>query len=524
MARASYVNAVAEIAATSQGYAGGVNIRDSIQLLQPNEARIMENGILDERGAFTKRLGVMDHGPVGAGGTEYVLSMYTFYRAGTNPQVLVHTTAGRLLVTNDPSVVPVVWTAAATGLSTTVPLSFETFNSFCYFGNGVDSYARWDGTAYTTFPSAPKGKYHRLYKDAMFISGITGLPDRVYQSAKADAETWPSANWVDITHGDGDQVTALATDGLNLIIFKLRRHMIIYDPTNFANRIIDFDKGCESHFSVVAFEGELMFLSRQGICRYLGDSPSQVISGKVDPLFDPAVVNFAQLSKVTSYAFGSRVGWAIPEVGASGPTMQLEYYPRLGQPTMFGTQGTGPFVMHRMPVMAFARVRTGATEYLYGGHNSTSNFLHLFAPVGTDVGKTFSATLESGALDFGEPTRTKYLRRVRFLGRGQCNFVVKRNFVADSYKTIPLDMSGAIDTWNASEKWGVGLWGGETLFQEAKAHPDAYGRYFQFMFTDSSTVIGKKEMDIGSKIYMLDAGEWSVYLYTINADLLGVRD
>jgi hypothetical protein len=154
----------------TQGWAGGVNARDSIATIGPDEARRLENMVLDEKGGANKRLGTQSNGTFGVG-ADRAISLYTFYRANQVPQVLMHTTGGKLYYTNDPTANPVVWTQIATGLSGTQPFSFETFNSKCYFTNGVDSYASWDGATYTTFGSAPKGRYIRLWKDTMFVGG-----------------------------------------------------------------------------------------------------------------------------------------------------------------------------------------------------------------------------------------------------------------------------------------------------------------------------------------------------------------
>lgn len=180
----------------TQGFAGGVNIRDAVDQLAPDEMVKCENATLTQKGGLDKRLGTKSQGTFGAG-ADRGLSDYTYYRPGTNPQVLLHTTGGILYYTNDPSANPIVWTQIASGLSTTVPMSFETFTSKVFFCEGT-VYASWDGSTYTTYPSAPLGRYLRLWKDTMWMSGIAALPDRVYSSAAGDATSWPAANWVDI--------------------------------------------------------------------------------------------------------------------------------------------------------------------------------------------------------------------------------------------------------------------------------------------------------------------------------------
>lgn len=514
-----------DVEARARGFAGGVNIRDAINQLAEDELSKGENIILEERGGASKRSGCLSKGTFGVG-ADRILSMYTFYRGTSAPQILIHTTAGKLYFTTDPNAQPIVWTQIVTGLSTTVPLTYETFNNKCYMANGVDDYAAWDGATRTTFPSAPKGKYLRLYKDAMWIGGIAGFPDRVYESNPGDAETFGVASWVDIAKGDGDQITALGSDGLFLIVFKRNRHMHIYDPTTFANRVVDFEKGCESHFSVIQFESTTYFLSRRGICQYLGDSPARYLSYKLDPLWDENVVNLSALDKCTAYIVGNRIGWAIPEVGSSVPTFQIEYYPRLaarGRDNV--ADSVGPFAFQRMPAKCFAGYRSGATDRLFAAHNASNKVLHTFASgQGTDDGATFQGLAETGAYDFNSPDRTKYIRRMRFLGRGKFNVQVKRNFQSAIYKSYSVDLAQTSDTWSLGDTWGTGTWGPDSNLKEELVNSDMYGRYFTLRFTDAEVGTSTRPVPVGSQDYAVPAGEWSILGLILEGSLLGVRE
>lgn len=514
-----------EVSAKTVGWAGGVNIRDAVNQLSPDELRKAENVVLDEKGGLSKRKGCQSNGTIGIGG-ERILQLYTFYRGTTAPQVLAYTNQGKLYYTTDPNANPVVWTQIATGLSTTVPFSFETFNSKAYMGNGVDSYASWDGATYVTFPTTPKGKYLRLWKDTMFISGITGLPDRVYESAAGDAENWPVASWIDIAKGDGDLVVALASDGFFLIVGKRDRAFVIYDPVSLANRIVDFEKGFESHFAVKQFEGILYYLSRRGICLWYGDAPSKIISEKLDPLFDPTIIAIEALQQAQAYSIDNRIGFALPEVGNATNTIVIEYYPRLAGVTPFGNRGYGPFVFHRMPAQCFTRVRTGATDRLFAGHNAANKFLRVFADVGTDDGVAFTGTGETGAIDLSQPGLTKYIRRLRLLCRGKFNVFILRNFQASIYRTMLADASAAQDLWDSvGDVWGTGTWGPDSIIKELElSNPDAYGRYFTFRFQDAAEVgTGLQLLAVGASDRTLVAGEWGIYGMLVEGSLLGVR-
>lgn len=513
-----------QVSAATQGWAGGVNLRDAVNQIMVNQARRMENGVLDERGGFAKRLGMTSMGTFGAG-TDRVISQYVFYRGSLAPHVLIHTSGGNLYYTADPTASPITWTLIVGALSTSAPLSFETFNGLCFFSNGVDAYASWDGTTYTTYPSAPKGKFLRLWKDTMWMSGITtvGLQDRVYSSAPGDATTWPVASWVDIAKGDGDAVNALGTDGLFLIVFKLRRYMSIYDPVTFANRVVDYEKGCESHYSIVQFESTLYFLSRRGFCKYVQDSPGEFISLNLDPLFDPAVLNLNALSQAWAYTVGNRIGWCLPEAGQTHNTLQIEYYPRLGALSPYGFRQIGPFCFQRMPAQNFVRWRYQATERLLAGSSIANKYYWAYAPIGTDDGATFTAILETGAFDFGDAIRTKYLRRLRVLGRGRFNVQFKPDFQSAVAKTFIVDLTSSTNTWN-SGNWNSGSWGPDSVFKTAPLMPDMYARQFTIVFSDSETTVGKKLVEAGSQEYSLIDGEWGIYGAWLEGALLGVRN
>jgi hypothetical protein len=512
-----------EVQAKQAGFKGGVNVRDAINALKPDQMVVGENVLLDEGGGAAKRPGCTSLGTFSATGTDRIISAYTYYRAGTTPQVLIHTNAGKLYYTTDVFANPVVWTLILSGLSTTAPFSFETFNAKCYMSNGVDDYASWDGATRTAFASAPKGKFLRLWKDAMWVSGITGFPDRAYSSNAGDAETFGVAAWVDLSKGDGDTTSALGSDGLFLIVGKLRKTQIIYDPVTFANRVVDFEKGIESHFSMVQHEGTIYFLSRRGVCKYLGDAPSDVISDLMDPIFSPQVVNLNALDKVFAYVYENRVGWALPEAGSAVPSLQLEYYPRLAGVTPFGNRGTGPFVFHRIPAGVFVRVRYGAQEKLFGDKVGANKFLWLFSDSGTDDGATFQGIAETSAFDLGSPIFTKYIRRVRLLGRGKFIMQLKRNFQTGVYKTYPVDLTASGDLWGGGDVWG-GTWGPDSIIKELAIDTDVFGRFFQLRFIDAETLAGSKVVHVGSQDYSLPAGEWAIYGAILEGSQLGVRE
>ena len=506
----------------TQGFAGGVNMRDAVNQLAANECRRLENMILDERGGASKRLGCLNKGTFGASG-DRILSMATFARQqspSVPPQIIIHTSAGSLLYTTDPNAATVTWTSIATGLSTTAPMSFAMYNNVLYFSNGVDAYARWDGTTYTTYASAPKGAFLCPWKDAMWVSGVVGLPDRVYTSVAGDPTTFNVSGWVDILKGNGSAVTALGTDTIYLVVFKRRGHSVITDPVNLTNRVVDTVNGCESHFSVVQHLGLLFFISRKGIARFYGDAPASILSDKIAPLFTPDILNLNAMTTAYAYTVEDRVGWAVPETGQTRPTLQIEYAPLLAA----AGGGAGPMYFHRMPARAFCTYRTGATERLFAGHNNANKMLQCFAAAGQDDGVTFNGLLETKAFDFGVVPQTKYLRRVGVLGRGKFNILVKRNYETPVIGTDTIDLTTATDTWSMADSWGAGTWGPGSIIKGKAVNFDLYGRNYTLQFSDSESAVGSVPIPVGAIDYAVTTGEWGIYGAELDGQMLGVRE
>jgi hypothetical protein len=451
------------------GFKGGVNIAAASDELADDQVRGIRNIILDENGGGSKRLGIT---PISSPGAS-IISLYVFYRgAGVQPQVLVHLSDGRFRYSTDNGA---TWTTAVSGMSTVNPMSWETFNGKCYMVNGVDPYQVWDGSTATVIASAPVGKYLRVWKDTMWVAGTND--DRVYSSDPGNAEVYTVGNWVDLGKGDGDSIVGLATDGNVLICPKRRRGYLIYDPTTFANRLFDPDKGAETHNGFIHFDQNLYYLTRLGIAVFLGDSPSQIISDNVAPLFKPEVLNFNLMNLAWGYTHNDRIGWTVPEAGSGAPTLQVELLPR-GEKK--------PFTFHRMPIRAFTTLRFGATEVLLGAGTAATKLYSCFQGADDD-GTAYSAVIETKWFTFDDPLTVKYLRRILLLGRGTFHMDILTDFETAIKKSRSLDLSQFQSLWNeVSDVWGDENWGPSATLSSTPIHPDVYGRAFSFRFSDEA--------------------------------------
>lgn len=493
----------------SQGFFGGVNLRDSVDRVAPDEALNIVNMILEEQGSATKRRGSTELAAVG-NSDDRIISMFHWPRPGATDQIIVHMDDGSLrYTTNETS-----FTTIQTGLDADAPFSFEAYLDKVYISNGVDDYASWDATTYTTYASAPKGKYLRLWKDAMWVSGVTANPNRVYTSDPGDAETFPALGFVDLDKGDGDVIKGLGVDGSSLIVFKQFRAWSVLDPVEFTNRNTDWEKGCESHFSIISKDGQLFYLSHDGLCIWAGDQPGVIISGKIEPVFSPEVLNYSALETAWGYVHSHRVGWAVPEVGSIVPTLQIEFYP---------TFQKHPFAFHRMPARCFAHHIDGTVDDLHFGNTKTNGFMRGFSG-GTDDGEVFSGLIDTAWLDFDEPDFSKYLRFARIFGSGKFTVGIRTNYDPRAGKSFDIDFASSDDIWGGpGEKWGEegDTWGGKSKRQEKRFHPDLYGRSFSLRFTDGQETEGSRPLVVANLRRAILSGEWAIYNYILQGIPMG---
>jgi hypothetical protein len=494
-----------------RGWQGGMNTRDDDDHLTPDEARLIENISLLRSGAAQKRLGCDNRGTFGSSG-DRILSAYAFYRVDLNiTQMLIHTTAGNLYrSTNFSTGVPPTWTLIGGGYSTTQPMSFETFNTKVYFCDGVSNYSWWDGTTLGSSASAPKGKYLRLWQGSMWVSGVAGvaLVDRVYRSNAGNAEVFDAAAWVDIYKGDGDEVSTLVDYGLALIVGKFKRSFEIYDPVTYANRAVDFEKGFTSHWAVVRHEDDLYYLSDEAICKYMSDSPSEVISEKVGGYFSRLYLQMDRARYAVAAVYDGHIFWGLPLLGSNWNNFQLDYFPGLGGvTTAYGDRRDGPWVRHTMPVHFFLTVKLPLDERLFGSAVGSNTWVQMLANVRHDLGTRFISILETAWFNFGDWTITKYLRDLRVFLYGQFRLQIRRNLAEYTYKEIVLDPATSNDLTAPPSSWNDS---GELLM----TNPDAYGRSFKFIFTDQAAEPVRLDTDVP---------EWGLIGMTLEGSPLGRR-
>lgn len=484
------------------GFGGGVNMHDAMELLRANQLLNGENIILDENGGATKRKGTVNKITIGAG-SDRILSAYVWYRfpgSGNDPAVLIHLSDGTIRYTTNLSSFTTLWSS----LSTSAPFCFEnglgaSGVAKVFASNGVDDFRFWDGTATGTNASAPKGKYLKWWKSTMWVANIASNPHQLWASNAGNGETFGGSAFVNIEPGVGDEITGLWGLPEELVVFKLRGRWHLINPNTFENRIVDPVNGCESHFSIIGKDDKVYFLTRRGIAQFLAHGMAELVSRNIDPIFTQNVLNYNALKTVWAYEHETRLGWLLPSATDTFPTFGIEYYP---------LSEDRPWMFQRLPARVAVNYRKAGEERLLTGSNNANKLQEAF--VGNDDdGTVFSGFLDTRWDPLNDGYIRKYLRELRFLGRGKVFVGVRRDYKDSIDRSRLLDFTVVQPIWD-DNLWDDENWGPNAVSKPLAIRPDLYGRQFSLRFSDSETAAVGDLLRVGSKEFSVSRGAWSI--------------
>jgi len=460
----------------------GVNLAVGIDKLQPHEALNLRGFEFDEYATMGVPRAPKSLGTIVAG--QKILSAHMFQRASGATQLIIHLDDGSLRYSTDflTTSGSATWTTIATGLSTTLPFHYITWLSAVWMGNGTNDFRKWDGTTQTTYPTAPKGAFLALWRDTLWMSGDTTNADRVYQCAPGDPTVWPALNFVDIEKGAGRGITGLTSVESSLVVCKLLTTHIIFDPVEYTNRTIDRGKGCLSHSSIVSHGGSVYFVSHLGVCRFLGDGPSELVSDKIAPIFDDLYVfgtslgaqvfDTARETHIWGFSFENFVGWYIPSNSFS---QYIKYFPSLPEkPWLFGTPTEVPSA-NKSVAVSVREPGEYAELYRIGGSPAI-----IVREYGGAIDDAIACEWGSAWFDFDQPTQEKYVDMVQILHRGPLDIRIKRNYDDDEFREV-----------------ATGLDHGQPELHESTVFTDEYARSIQLYIT-STTNPGERKQIVGS--------------------------
>lgn len=483
-------------------FSGGLNLRDSYEQMEPNQAYDLLNVTFDNRGGVKSRPG---YAAFTAAGTNRYDSMAAFYTTGGTKHLVAG--AGNRLEVFDSTGAAV--TSSTSTAPTANPHYFTRFGgptkTVMYAANGTDKLRTWDGTTWATptftgLTNSPKGKYLAVtpWDNRLVNARLTGStggsnPSTVFFSDPSVPDTWQTYNWVDLTPGDGEQIMGVCTFSNYLFVFKESRFFVFYGTTvspedgtpEFNYRAVEAGVGLASPNALCVAPDGVYFLADNGIYKTDGGLPV-LVSGLIDPLFTGSLPALYGGSQIT--ATGARMAYH-----------NLQVFVAAGPLLMFDLRNQS-WTVWDIPASAMCQFEvSGSLPDLMFAYSSGANRIgRVSSSYATDAGANISSRIKIAFNDLGEDNH-KTIRESKVWGTGAVRFGIADDFgTADNLKEVVF--GGVVDKWsdgtNASDLWADGtnpsdLWANAAGTHAKLVRSAVRGTYLSIELYSKSVISGE---------------------------------
>lgn len=209
------------------------------------------------------------------------------------------------------------------------------YNNDLYFGNAIDSYAKFDGTLVTQYGTLPKGNIYDVFEDRVFVSGVTAEPLNIYYSDTAVPTTFSATSILKLL--GSDKVTGIVNYYGSLICLKKNtvwKMTFVYDQVAAAFlpkiELVNRNYGCVGFRAYGWVENDIWFFTGTEVraigfkdqqTGILGLDPS-VISNDIKETLK--VLTASVLEKSVLFYFDRKVFLAVP-VGTEVDTIFISH-------------------------------------------------------------------------------------------------------------------------------------------------------------------------------------------------------
>lgn len=416
-------------------FSGGLNLRDALAELAPNESPDLWNVTLDERGGVQKRLG----------------------------QVKVNSTAfSGGLVSNQhysDAVSDLITQAGASlykGTTNTARLTFSSsaragmcdFTGKVWAIHPVDGlYSSTNGTAWTLVDATVKGTSLAAWQNRLLACGDPSNPSLVKASGLGDGTDWLTTaghGWTNQLRETKDGLPLLgfaAASGVDiagrpgLIVCKRESTYRLYDSSNGAYQTLDPDTGAASPIAAITSGSRTLILSATGIFETDGISPLRKVSAKVDPLFFPASLAEDQQNLFAAGALGDRCYFSLPRNGETANDLALEYHTTEGW-IAAGSNAASCYTTYGLN-----------THKLYAGSPTESGQVYEMFSGGSDDGADIASYFQTRWFEPSNGFLTR-MRRLTPLCRGSFAVYTKTDFTTGQGLADEVAVSRGGFVWN----------------------------------------------------------------------------
>lgn len=239
----------------------GINTsKESIR--KEDEFADIVNMYYNRRGALETRRGTTNFGD--SVGSKPFTSLFFFQNDETGARYLVGASGTNMYKyvewTNS-------WSSIKSGLTefeadgvTRTKWSFAVYKNIIYMCDGVNNYAKWDGTTYTEYAGTPKFRYIQYMGDRVFGAWVDATPNTLYYTSAAAAEANNPANVVVVGGDELWRINSIKELGSFICAGKTGKIYSI-NVSAPSSTPINSRSGIQSHRSVQNVEGSLLFFN-----------------------------------------------------------------------------------------------------------------------------------------------------------------------------------------------------------------------------------------------------------------------
>jgi hypothetical protein len=260
----------------------------------------------------------------------------------------------------------------------------------------------------------------------------TSSYSRVGFSGAGTPETWGANDYVDVTPGDGERITAMVAWRDMVFVFKETKFFVFGTTSTsgtgsaiFNYRTVATGVGAVGRACAVASPNGVYFLSRRGIYRTTGDAP-QLVSRAIDPIFrggassfyTGGVLNTAYIARCQLMWHDERLFFAYPSGTATANDRLLVFDPETDQ-----------WLLWDVPANGLSSYFNGTEQQLAFTYATGSNHVGVLSgSFTTDDGTAIASRYQSGFYEAGKPGADTFTRSTRLWGTGTPTLGVLTNY------------------------------------------------------------------------------------------------
>lgn len=492
-------------AVPSPGFGKGLNLRDTVDVVDPEQAIDAMNVVFSERGTVKQRDGFDEF--TASALTNQPDSIATYEKADASYVIVGNGARLTQLDTTGTIVGTQLTTAGAS------PHFFARYGApteeKLFAANGTDEIWMLDGTSAWATPDyedetntdvAPKAKFIAVTQTSNRLVGAdhrnsTGFsstdPLNVVSKSTVrftnagDPTTWPQNNYVHLTPGDGEQIMGMIAWRELLFVFKETKFFVFYgestDSTGnpvFNKRAVTSGVGLASSRALCAGSDGVYFLDRHGVYKTTGQDP-QLVSDLIDPIFFGGTSTFYQGGELLqSQITNSAMTWHDERVYLSFTTTGTTNNRTLVYDTRYKW-----WTIWDVAASCLIPFDIAGHKLLFGYAAGANDIGQIDGTDTNDAGVAITSRWQSGWYDYDNPN-VKTIRATRVTGEGKPSIGIAHDYQTSATLT-QLDFTVSQPLWDVAE-WDVDVWGPLPSYKTKSIRQGPRGMIFSTMIQNST--------------------------------------